>query len=46
MVAPAGLQAGRTLATRPLVPLLVVAGFFACSMLGPSNASKDPLPPG
>jgi uncharacterized membrane protein YhaH (DUF805 family) len=46
MVAAAGLQAGRTLAARPVVPLLVVAAFFLCSMLTRSNASKDPAPPG
>jgi hypothetical protein len=42
MVAAAGLPAGRTLAARLLVPLLVIASFVACSMLGRSNASKDP----
>jgi hypothetical protein len=45
-VAAAGLQAGRTLAAHPLVPLLVTAGFFVCSMLSRPNQSKDPAPPG
>jgi fatty acid desaturase len=46
MVAAAGVQAGKTLGAHPLVPLLVVAAFFVCSMLSRSNASKDPAPPG
>jgi hypothetical protein len=46
MIAAAGLQAGRTLTAHPVVPLLVIAGLFVCSMLSPSDASKDPAPPG